>query len=64
MLLNILDIDSNSFGVQGSAAFAAAKNQKSVKKNLKSNSSALSMSRRKVGSTSTKTVQKNALAML
>ena len=57
-----LVINTYSFGIDGSATFAAGKNKKKLKRNLPSKTSTSSTTRRKVGSTSTKMVRTKALA--
>ena len=59
-----LEIDTDSFGIDGSATFAAGKNKKAVRKNLSSRNSTFSTTRRRAGSTSTRMAQTKALVMV
>ena len=61
MLLNTPEIDTDSFGIDSSATFAAGKNNKEVNKNSLTKTLTSSMTRRKAACTSMKMVQTKAL---
>ena len=62
--IDTLEIDADSFGIDSSATFTAGKNKKHSRRNSPNKTLTSSMTRRKVGSTSMKTAQRKALAMV
>ena len=62
--IDILGIDTDTFGIDGSIIFAAGKKRKPSRRNLPSRTFISSTTRKKAGSTSTKMVQTRALEMV